>query len=69
VVLAALVSGSAPLASRDLDAVGAALAVLCDASVSKETAAALGALGPLAEAASVEWPAGNAECEPTSANH
>jgi len=69
VVLAALVSGSAPLASRDLDAVGAALAVLCDASVSKETAVALGALGPLAEAASVEWPAGNAECEPTSANH
>jgi hypothetical protein len=69
VVLAALVAGTAPLAARDLDAVGAALAVLRDASVSGEAVAALGALGPLAKMASVEWPAGDAECEPSPANH
>jgi hypothetical protein len=69
VVLAALVAGAAPLAARDLDAVGAALAVLRDASVSGEAVAALGALGPLAKMASVEWPAGDAECEPSPANH
>ncbi len=69
VVLGGLVSGAAPLASRDLDAIGASLAVLRDASVSKETVAALGALESLAKVASVEWPTGNVECEPAPANH
>ena len=69
VVLGGLVSGAAPLASRDLDTIGASLAVLRDASVSKETVAALGALESLAKVASVEWPTGNVECEPAPANH
>ena len=69
VALGGLVSGAAPLASRDLDAVGACLAVLRDASVSKETAAALGTLAALAKAASVEWPTDGTECEPAPANH
>jgi len=69
VALDALVSGAAPLASRDRDAVGAALAVLRDASFSEETVAALGALTALAKEASVEWPTGGTECEPAPANH
>ena len=48
-MLGALVAGVAPLAARDLDAVGASLAVLRDASISEEALAALGALGPLAK--------------------
>ncbi|MGA2803549.1 MAG: DUF3536 domain-containing protein [Acidimicrobiales bacterium] len=69
VVLGALVAGVAPLAARDLDAVGASLAVLRDASISKEALAALGALAWMAKSASVEWPAGNSECEHSPANH
>jgi hypothetical protein len=68
-VLAALVAASAPLQSRDIDAIGAALAVLRDASDSEETVKALGALGRLAKAASVEWPSDPAECEPGLPNH
>ena len=69
IVIGALVAGAAPMASRDLDAIGAALVVLRDASVSEEAATALNALRPLAEVASVSWPASGAECEKTSANH
>jgi len=57
VVLGALVAGVAPLAARDLDAVGASLAVLKDASTSREAVEVLDTLAWLAKAASVEWPA------------
>ncbi|MGO9964619.1 MAG: DUF3536 domain-containing protein [Acidimicrobiales bacterium] len=69
VVLGALVAGAAPLAARDLDAVGASLAVLRDASISKQAQAGLDALAWLARAASVQWPAGNPECEHSPPNH
>ena len=69
VVLGALVASAAPLAARDLDAVGACLAVLRDASISRQALTGLGALAWLAKSTSVEWPAGNSECEHAPANH
>ncbi len=68
-VLAALAAAAAPLQSRDIDTMGAALAVLRDASVSEETVAALGALSILAKAASVEWPSTLVGCELVPPNH
>jgi hypothetical protein len=68
-VLVALAAAAAPLQSREIDAMGAALAVLRDASVSEETIAALGALGVLATAASVEWPISPAGYELAPPNH
>ena len=69
VVLGALVASAAPLIARDLDAVGASLAVLRDASTSKEALAGVDALAWLARSASVAWPAANSECEHSPANH
>ena len=68
-VLVALVAAAAPLQSREIDAMGAALAVLRDASVSEETIQALGALAPFATAASVEWPSSLAGYELAPPNH
>jgi hypothetical protein len=68
-MLAALVACAAPLQSHEIDAVRAALAVLRDASVSTATVAALGALGLLASAVSVEWPSRLAGCELAPPSH
>jgi len=68
-VLAALAAAASPLQGRDRDSIAAALAVLRDASRSKEAIEALGALGVLANAASVEWPGPGPESEPEPPSH
>jgi hypothetical protein len=68
-VFGAFVSAAAPLSSRDLDVVRGGLAVLRDASVSDEAAAALARLSFLAKVTSVEWPFGLEECESEPVTH
>ena len=66
--LAGLVAAAAPLGSRELNDVRAALAVLREASGSKITRTALLDLTFLAETVSVQWPGGG-ECESSPSTH